>query len=81
LAIAQRFGAEVGLRELLAIADRDRLADYPFYSAAVGELELRRGRTDAAVEHFAAALALARNSTERRSLERRIADCQPKTSK
>ena len=31
---------------------------YPFYSAALGELELRRGRHEIAREHFHAALAL-----------------------
>jgi RNA polymerase sigma-70 factor (ECF subfamily) len=75
LAIAQRDGPERGLAEVRAIADRDRLADYPFYSAALGELELRRGRREAAREHFTAALALARNPMERRLLERRIAEC------
>ena len=55
--------------------DRDRLERYPFYPAAMGELELRRGNRDAAREHFAAALALARNATERRFLEKRLQAC------
>jgi RNA polymerase sigma-70 factor (ECF subfamily) len=76
LAVAQVDGPERGLAELRAIADRERLADYPFYAAALGELELRAGRVAAAREHFSAALGLARNPTERRLLERRIADCQ-----
>jgi RNA polymerase sigma-70 factor (ECF subfamily) len=76
LAVAQRDGAERGLQEVRAIADRERLRGYPFYSAALGELELRNGQPDAAREHFTAALALARNPTERRLLERRIADCR-----
>lgn len=76
LAIAQCDGPTRGLEELHAIADRERLAAYPFYSAALGELELRRGQTDAAREHYREALALARNPAERRFLERRIADCQ-----
>jgi RNA polymerase sigma-70 factor (ECF subfamily) len=44
IAIAQRDGPERGLKELDAIGDCDRLATYPFYSAARGELELRCGR-------------------------------------
>jgi len=61
IAIAQRDGAERGLKEVHAIEDRDRLNGYPFYPAAMGELELRRGNREAAREHFSAALALARN--------------------
>jgi RNA polymerase sigma-70 factor (ECF subfamily) len=44
IAVAQREGPERGLAEIRAIADSDRLAGYPFYHAALGELELRRGR-------------------------------------
>ena len=75
IAVAQREGPERGLEEIGAIADRDRLAAYPFYYAALGELELRRGRGATAREHFRRALALARNSMERRFLEQRIAAC------
>jgi RNA polymerase sigma-70 factor (ECF subfamily) len=75
LAVAQRDGPERGLAELAAITDRDRLVDYPFYYAALGELELRRGRPKVARAHFATALALARNPTERRFLERRMSEC------
>ena len=75
LAIAQRDGPRSGLAEIERIADRDRLADYPFYSAALGELHLRLGDLDSARDHFTAALHLARNATERRLLQRRIAEC------
>jgi RNA polymerase sigma-70 factor (ECF subfamily) len=73
IAIAQRDGAERGLEALAAIVDRDRLAQYPFYPAAVGELELRLGHAEAARAHFQKALELARNATERRFLEKRLA--------
>jgi RNA polymerase sigma-70 factor (ECF subfamily) len=72
IAIGQRDGARRGLEELLGIVDRDRLAGYPFYPAAIAELELQLGNRDAAREHFRAALPLARNSTERRFLEKRL---------
>lgn len=75
IAIAQRDGAERGIAELHAIGDLERLKNYPFYPAALGELELRCGNRDAAREHFHAALALARNPTERRFLEKRVRAC------
>jgi RNA polymerase sigma-70 factor (ECF subfamily) len=77
IAVAQHEGATRGLQEIESIAGRDRLAGYPFYPAAIGELELRCGRPGIAREHFRAALALARSPIERRFLERRIAACGP----
>lgn len=77
LAVAMDEGPERGLDELRAIEDRARLSAYPFYSAAFGELELRAGRAAAAHQRFSDALALARNPTERRFLERRLAACGP----
>jgi RNA polymerase sigma factor (sigma-70 family) len=75
IAIAERDGAERGLAELHAITDRDRLSSYPFYPAAMGELELRRGNREGARKQFHAALALARNAPERRFLEKRFRSC------
>jgi RNA polymerase sigma-70 factor (ECF subfamily) len=75
IAVAQNEGPERGLEEMNAIADSERLASYPFYSAAAGELELRRGRHDVARQHFQAALSHARNPMERQFLERRIDAC------
>ena len=76
IAVAQNEGPERGLEEIGSITDADRLATYPFYSAAVGELELRRGSYETAREHFGAALALARNSMERRFFYQRIGACE-----
>jgi RNA polymerase sigma-70 factor (ECF subfamily) len=75
IAVAQNEGPERGLEEIHLIADRDRLAAYPFYSAALGEFELRRARYETAREHFRTALALARNPMERSFLDRRIGAC------
>jgi RNA polymerase sigma factor (sigma-70 family) len=75
IAVAQREGPERGLQEIAAIAKRNRLTTYPFYHAALGDLELRCGRGATAREHFRAALALARNSMERQFLERRMEAC------
>jgi len=76
IAVAQQEGPESGLRALEAIADRARLARYPFFPATLGELELRLGRRDAARKHFQQALLLARNPTERRFLEKRSQACE-----
>ena len=75
IAIAQRDGAEPGLEALRTIAGVERLRGYPFYEAAIGELELRRGNVEAARNHFSAAKAVARSPVERRFLERRIQQC------
>jgi len=68
-------GPERGLLELEAIPHSERLANYPFYHAAFGELELRRGKHETAREHLLGALALARNPMERQFLEQRIDAC------
>ncbi len=75
IAIAERDGPEEGLLAIPAIEDADRLAPYPVYRAALGELELRAGRADAARAHFEAARELARNDGERRALEKRVRAC------
>jgi RNA polymerase sigma-70 factor (ECF subfamily) len=76
MAIAQSEGPARGLAAIQAIRGSERLAEYPFFQAALGELELRNGRPIAAREHFQAAHQLARNDGERRFLELRIAECQ-----
>ena len=75
IALGQRDGAESGLRALRAIANSERLASYPFYPAAFGELELQCGRAEQARTHFMTALGLARNDAERRFLAKRLAAC------
>jgi RNA polymerase sigma-70 factor (ECF subfamily) len=76
IAIAQRDGPTRGLEEIRAITDQDRMSRYPFYSAALGELELRRGKRAIARDHFQAAVKLARNPMERRFLQQRISACE-----
>jgi RNA polymerase sigma-70 factor (ECF subfamily) len=76
IAIAQRDGPERGLEAMKAILNLDRLTGYPFYPAALGELELRCGRGEQAREHFQEALARARNPMERRFFEQRLAGCE-----
>jgi RNA polymerase sigma factor (sigma-70 family) len=81
IAIGQRDGAERGLAELHAIVDRERLADYPFYPAAIGEFELRLGNASAARRQFQLALALGRNDAERRFMEKRLLSCASRDAK
>ncbi len=75
IAVAQQAGPEKGLSEINSIGGRERLATYPFYFAALGELELRCGRDEIALQHFAAALKVARNPMERRFLAQRAKAC------
>ena len=75
IAVAQSEGAERGLEEIHAIADVERMTSYPFYYAAVGELEHRCNRPDLAARHFRAALACARNPMEQRFLQQRLDAC------
>jgi predicted RNA polymerase sigma factor len=79
IAIAERDGPAVGLELLRSIVDRDRLHRYPFYAAALGEMELRCGHAEAAAEHFRSAVALARTPAERRFLERRLCESLTET--
>lgn len=76
IAIGQHQGAERGLEALRAIANSERLANYPFYHAAFGESELQSGRRENAREHFSAALRLSRNPMERRFFEQRLGACE-----
>jgi len=75
IAIAQRAGPEEGLDAIEAIEHRERLASYPFFPAALAELELRAGRPASARRHFRDARRLARNPAERRFLQQRERAC------
>jgi predicted RNA polymerase sigma factor len=76
IAIGQHEGPIRGIEEICAIVDRDRLANYPFYFAALGEFEFRAGRYDISQEQFRKALAVARNQMEREFLQKRISSCE-----
>jgi RNA polymerase sigma-70 factor (ECF subfamily) len=76
IAVGEHEGPDRGLEELHAIDGRERLDKYPFYQAALAELELRKGRHGIAREHFEAALGLARNAMERRFFEQRVSACR-----
>ncbi len=75
IAIGQLHGPVRGIQALRAIEDVERLAQYPFYPAALGEFELQCGAFDPALAHFRAAFELARSDAERRYLQRRMQRC------
>jgi RNA polymerase sigma-70 factor (ECF subfamily) len=75
IAIAQLEGPARGLEEMGIIEDRGRLAAYPFYFAALGELELLLGNPDLARDRFLAATALARGPMEREFFAERLKAC------
>jgi RNA polymerase sigma factor (sigma-70 family) len=79
IALAEWKGPEQGLEAIQTLADVDRLEDYPFYFAAQGELEWRRGRPELAHEHFQKAAQLARNPMEQSFLQERMQRCENKS--
>lgn len=69
-------GPQRGLDEIHAIQDSERLANYPFYHAALGEFEISSGHLEDARDHFFVALRLARNPMEPSFFEQRIGACK-----
>jgi RNA polymerase sigma-70 factor (ECF subfamily) len=71
-AIAMRDGPAIGLALIDSILACGDLTDYQFAHSARGELLRRLGRTEEARAAFERALALTRQETERRFLERQL---------
>lgn len=74
VAVAMRDGPEAGLRLIDELLDNDLLASYHLAHAARADLCRRLGREAEARSAYQRALALARQSPERRFLERRLAE-------
>lgn len=74
VAIAMQDGPGVGLREMDRLAAEGHLDDYHLLHAARADLLRRSGRLPEAVVAYRQALVTATNPTERRFLERRIAE-------
>ena len=74
VAVAMRDGPAEGLELIDAILARGDLADYHLAHSARAELCRRLGRTDDARASFRRAIELARQETERRFLEGRLAE-------
>jgi RNA polymerase sigma factor (sigma-70 family) len=74
IALGLAEGPGAGIAALETLPGRERLENYPFYSAALGDMHLRGGSVEMARKYFAKAKELARNAEERRFLERRLAE-------
>jgi RNA polymerase sigma factor (sigma-70 family) len=72
LAVAERDGVEAGCRQLVAVAGDKKLARYPFYWAAVADLQRRAERHAEARSSYERAIELSRSEAERASYRRRI---------
>jgi RNA polymerase sigma factor (sigma-70 family) len=71
IAFAELHGPQRGLEEIRGIPDAERLAQYPFYAAALGEYSFRAGFAEQARDYFVQAARLARSDSERRFFEER----------
>jgi RNA polymerase sigma-70 factor (ECF subfamily) len=76
MAIAQHAGPAAGLEAIRAMMGTGKLVRYPFFPAAMAELELRLELNTEARAHFVEARRLARNDGERQFLDGRIALCE-----
>lgn len=74
IAIAQLEGPVRGLEEITRIQGGDRLEAYPFYWAAIGELESKLGGAERAFSAFQKALSSSRSPTERRFFTRKMTE-------
>jgi len=75
IARAQIDGPARGIDAILAIPGRERLEDYPFYWAALGDLSLRAGDRGRALGWFQRGTKSARNDAERAMFARRVLEC------
>jgi RNA polymerase sigma-70 factor (ECF subfamily) len=72
IAVAELNGPHAGIREILAISGIDRLQEYPFYWAALGEYRFRSGDVEASQNDFRMALSVARNPAEKAFFQAKI---------
>jgi RNA polymerase sigma factor (sigma-70 family) len=72
LAVAERDGVDEGRRQLVAVAGDNKLARYPFYWAALADLQRRADRHGEAQLSYERAIELSRSPAERASYQRRI---------
>src|SRR5918994_3438126 len=72
LAVAERDGVEEGRRQLIAVAGDKKLVRYPFYWAALADLQRRADRPAEAQSSYERAMELSRSPAEQASYRRRI---------
>ena len=76
IALGKAEGLDKGLEALKDIPGADKLKDYPFYPAALGEFHLLAGRPKEAVAYFTEAVKQSRNESERVFFERKMKSCR-----
>lgn len=76
IAVGKAEGLEKGLEELKNIQGAEKLKEYPFYPAALGEFYLLAGKPKEAEAHFVEAVKQSRNDSERIFFERKLKSCQ-----
>jgi RNA polymerase sigma factor (sigma-70 family) len=72
LAVAEHAGVEEGRRQLVAVAGDKKLARYPFYWAALADLQRRADRHAEARSSYERAIELSRSPAERAAYRRRV---------
>jgi RNA polymerase sigma-70 factor (ECF subfamily) len=72
VAVAMAFGPKLGLERMDGLSAE--LADYPYFHAARADLLRRLGRVEEARAAYKRALALTANASERRFIERQLAE-------
>jgi RNA polymerase sigma factor (sigma-70 family) len=72
LAVAELRGLAAGREALLAVANDEQLAFYPFFWGALADIERRAGHPTEARPLYERAMALARNEAERLAYERKL---------
>jgi RNA polymerase sigma factor (sigma-70 family) len=72
LAVAERDGVEEGQRQLVSVAGEKKLARYPFYWAALADLQRRADQHAEARSSYERAMQLSRSAAERASYRRRL---------
>ncbi len=76
IALGKAEGLEKGLEALKNIPGADKLKDYPFYPAALGEFHLLAGQPKEASGYFAEAVRQSRNESEKLFFERKLKSCK-----
>jgi predicted RNA polymerase sigma factor len=72
VAVAERDGVEEGRRQLVAVAGDKKLDRYPFYWAALADLQRRGDRHAEARSSYQRAIELSRTPAERAAYRRRL---------
>jgi RNA polymerase sigma factor (sigma-70 family) len=75
IAVAELGGPDEGIAAISAIEHHKKLERYPFYFAALGDLECRRGNLIEAKTYFERALSFARSAAEVRFFTNKISKC------